>query len=410
MTSSLQQLQDMDPSLFLPAIDIEALPVERLAKARMAVLTHYLPPYMCRVLQHVARKVPHTKVLLSIPLEPNRNYTLDWGNLDVEVQKSVMLRRRWKHQAGFADELYVHVPYDTYGRLRRMRPDLIFSFELGFRSLASALYRRLHSSAQLVYCVCVSEHTEKGRGSSRWLLRRTLIRHADAITYNGPSCRRYLKQLGVSDDKLFPFPYAADDRNEPPQRLPSEPEPNRKLLVLGQLNQRKGVMQALDAVAGYARKHPSQCWDLTFIGSGPLSQALANFAVPANLKVNMAGSIDPTELPLKLNDYGVLLFPTLADEWGLVVNEAMRAGLPVIGSRYAQASTTLIDEGRNGWLFSPDNPDELHRCLQEVHATSADRMREMRESARITVSNITSQAVAGAACHMFDRLLQRNSQ
>ena len=406
MTSSVQQLQGIDPAQFLPHIDIEALPVERLSKAKMAVLTHYLPPYMGRVLQHVARRIPQTKVLLSIPLEPNRNYALDWGNLDVDVQRSVMLRRRWKHRAGFADELYVHFPYDTYARLRRMRPDLIFSFELGFRSLASALYRRLHSRTRLAYCVCVSEHTEQGRGGARWLLRRMLVRLADAITYNGPSCRRYLQQLGAPDSKLYPFPYAADDRTEPPQ-CERQHEPNRRLLVLGQLNQRKGVVQALEGVASYAQQHPEQSWDITFIGSGPLKSALESMSVPANVTAKVIGNIDPLELAPQLNEYGVLLFPTLADEWGLVVNEAMRAGMPVIGSRYAQASTTLIDEGRNGWLYAPDQPRELHACLAQVQALSSQRLREMREASRITVSNITSQAVAGAACHMFDRLLQK---
>ncbi len=405
MTSSLQQPHGADEAIFLPKIDIEALPSERLAKAKMAVLTHYLPPYMSRVLQHVARRIPQTHVWLSIPLEPNRNYQLDWGNLDVEVQKSVMLRRRWKHRVGFADELYVHVPYDTYARLRRMQPDLIFSFELGFRSLASALYRRLHPRTRLTYCVCVSEHTEQGRGGARWLLRRTLIRAADAITYNGPSCRRYLRKLGVPDDKLFPFPYAADDRTEPPLRE-RDHEPNRRLLVLGQLNQRKGVVQALETVASYAQQHRDQAWDITFLGSGPLKEALLAFSAPPNLKVHVVDSIDPIELAPRLNEYGVLLFPTLADEWGLVVNEAMRAGMPVIGSRYAQASTTLIDDCRNGWLYSPDQPHELRACLQRVATLTAEQMRGMRDGARISVSNITSQAVAGAACHMFDRLLK----
>ncbi len=324
--------------------------------------------------------------------------------MDVEVQRSIMLRRRWKHRAGFNDELYVHVPYDTYGRLRSMRPELIFSYELGFRSLASAMYRKLHSQTRLAYCVCVSEHTEQGRGGARWLLRRSLIRVADAITYNGPSCRRYLKRLGVPDEKLFPFPYAADDRTEPPLQA-RDAEPNRRLLVLGQLNERKGVLQALKSVSDYAVQHPDQQWDLTFLGSGPLKNALAAYPIPANLKLNMLGSLDPIEVAPKLNEYGVLLFPTLADEWGLVVNEGLRAGLPVIASRYAQASTTLIDEGRNGWLYTPDQPQELHRCLSQLYSLTADQMREMRDSARISVSNITSQAVAGAACHMLDRLL-----
>jgi glycosyltransferase involved in cell wall biosynthesis len=125
------------------------------------------------------------------------------------------------------------------------------------------------------------------------------------------------------------------------------------------------------------------------------------------LKVSCLGNIDPMELSSRWGEFGVMLFPTLADEWGLVVNEAMRAGMPVIGSRFAQASTTLIDEGRNGWLYSPDQPSQLHDCLSRLAALDAHQMQEMRDNARVTVSHITSQAVAGAACQMFDRLLQR---
>ena len=51
---------------------------------------------------------------------------------------------------------------------------------------------------------------------------------------------------------------------------------------------------------------------------------------------------------------GVLVFPTLADEWGLVVNEALAAGVPVLGSLYSQAVEELVRDGENGWTFRPD--------------------------------------------------------
>lgn len=388
-----------------PALAAEPVPKDRsLATARLAVLTHYLPPYTARVLQHVAAEVPHTRVLLSIPLEPNRNYALDWAGLDVEVQKNLMLRRPWKHRAGFEDELYVHVPHDTYGRLRRFKPDLIFSFELGFRSFASAVYRRLNPQVRLAYCVCVSEHTEFGRGTARWLLRKLLVRMADAITYNGPSCERYLKRLGVPSDKLFHFPYAADDRTEPRSADRHGAEPNRRLLVVGQLSQRKGVLPLLDTLAAYCRKHPDQAWDLTFVGTGPLEEAVRSRAYPANLRVHLRGHLSPSELAPQWAGYGIMVFPTLADEWGLVVNEAMRAGLPVIGSRYAQASTCLIEEGCNGWLYSPDQPSELEAKLAQLWRLSASQLADMREQARLSVAHITSRAVAEQACAMFRRL------
>jgi glycosyltransferase involved in cell wall biosynthesis len=373
------------------------------SEQRLAVLTHYLPPYTSRVLQHITEAFPRTHVLLSIPVEPNRRYALDWGNLNVEVQKSVMLRRPWKHRAGFKDELYVHLPYDTYAKLRRLKPDLVFSYELGFRSLASAMYRRLHSRSRLALCVCVSEHTEAGRGSSRWLLRKTLVNMADAITYNGPSCLRYLRQLSIPEHKLFSYPYAPDDRTEPPSRSHAL-EPNRRLLVVGQLSERKGVLKVVESLSSYCSRYPDQSWDLTFIGSGPLEQTLKHWNSPANLQLTLLDHMAPEELASNWHRYGVLLFPTLADEWGLVVNEAMRAGLPVLGSRYAQACEALIVEGSNGWLYSPDKPDELHSKLQRLAALTADELHVMRHSARASVAHITSRAVANLACQMLHSL------
>lgn len=376
-----------------------------LATVRLAVLTHYLPPYMARVLQHVKGSVGRMQVLLSIPLEPNRNYALDWGDLDVQVQKSLMMRAAWKHRAGFRDELYVHVPYDTLARLRRFRPDIVFSYELGFRSLASAVYRRTHPGSRLAYCVCMSEHTEQGRGHSRWLLRKTLVRMADAVTFNGPSCSRYLKRLGVPDRKLFHFPYAADDRLELPWRATDDREPNRRLLVVGQLSERKGIVPMIENLSAYCHNRPDLAWDLTFVGNGPLEHVIRQWRPPVNLKVSLLGHLLPHELAQRWGDYGVLLFPTLADEWGLVVNEALRAGLPVIGSCYSQAATTLIEEARNGWLYSPDDPTDLHRKLDQLASLDPARLGAMREYARASVAHLTSRAAADGVCSMFRTLL-----
>lgn len=375
----------------------------QMSQARLAVLTHYLPPYMARVLQHVSVEIPQLQVLLSIPLEPNRNYAIDWGDIDVRVQKSLMLRRPWKHKAGFQDELFVHVPYDTLGQLRKIRPDIIFSFELGFRSFASALYRMTHRKTRLAICVCVSEHTEHGRGSARWFLRRALVRMADAITYNGPSCKRYLERLGVPEHRLFPFPYAADDRTEPTHSTHIQ-EPNKRLLVVGQLSQRKGIGPLLDALSTYCEKHKNRIWDLTLVGTGPLEEELRLRKYPLNLQITFRGHVSPADLATQWQSYGVLLFPTLADEWGLVVNEALRAGLPVLGSKYAQSCTSLIREGVNGWIYAPDEPGDLESALDRIWDLSANQLSELRQNARRSVAGITSHAAADNALTMLREL------
>ena len=125
--------------------------------AKVVFLTHYIPLYQVRVLQEITKRIRDFQILLSTPIEPNRNFRLDWSGLNVEVQKTVTLRRRWRHaKAGFDDQLFVHVPYDTLKQLKRIRPDVVISHELGARSLAAARYCR-RSGARLVLATFMSE-------------------------------------------------------------------------------------------------------------------------------------------------------------------------------------------------------------------------------------------------------------
>ena len=123
----------------------ERLPV---VDARVVFLTHYIPLYQVRVLQSIAASVRDFHILLSTPIEPNRDFAPDWSGLDVTVQDTWTVRHRWKHRAdkksvGFDDQLYVHVPYDTSSRLRALKPDVVMSLELGARSMGAIRYLSL---------------------------------------------------------------------------------------------------------------------------------------------------------------------------------------------------------------------------------------------------------------------------
>jgi glycosyltransferase involved in cell wall biosynthesis len=372
--------------------------------AHIVALTHYLPPYIKEVMIEIAKQTRRFDVLLSTRLEPNRKFVPDFSGLDVTLQKSWMIRRPWNHGAGFQDELYVHVPYDTFSQLRRAKPDIIFSFELGVRSMISAIYRRLHHRSRLAYCVCVSEHTEQGRGAARLILRRWLIRQADAITYNGPSCLTYLKRFQVPDDRLFHFPYASMSATRYSGPLTRSNERSHRLVCVGQLIERKGVVPMLHGLIDFCRSKPENSIELTFIGHGPLEQALRETTLPSNLKVDFIGHVPPEDLCHELARHGILIFPTLADEWGLVVNEAMLAGLPVLGSVLAQACTTLIREGENGWLYDPREPTTLRDKLTKIMALNADELNKLRPVCKHTVDNITSSNSALQALEMFRKL------
>ena len=73
--------------------------------------------------------------------------------------------------------------------------------------------------------------------------------------------------------------------------------------------------------------------------------------------------VSPEEIPQLFAASDVLVFPTLRDCWGMVVNEALAAGIPVLGSRYAGAAEELIRDDELGRLIDPLAPDSLDAAL-----------------------------------------------
>ncbi len=411
-TSELQPLQrregkaqeERDENLVLPA--------------KVVFLTHYIPLYQVRVLQAIARRVQSFQVLLSTPMEPNRDFKLDWGDLDVSVQKTFTLRRRWKHRGidsstSFVDPLYVHIPYDTTRRLRELRPDVVMSLELGARSIGAIHYCRKHPETKSILCTYMSEHTETNRGWTRQKIRRRLLRQADAITYNGPSCKNYLQQLGADPDRLYRMAYAADDRTLYRGCIKRDDAATRhRLLYVGQLSERKGVLPMLNQVAEYCYHHSDQRIEIVLAGEGPLREQIESYNTPDNLTITLLGNIPPTDLAQQMIQCGATIAPTLADEWLLVVNEALQAGLPVIGSIYAQATTTLIQDGVNGWQYDPSQANSgdkqsLSRVLGQYFKTSPAELSDMRQRCRQSIQHCTPQWAASGAVSAIAQLISR---
>jgi glycosyltransferase involved in cell wall biosynthesis len=90
----------------------------------------------------------------------------------------------------------------------------------------------------------------------------------------------------------------------------------------------------------------------------------------------------------------LLVFPSLADPWGLVVNEAMACGLPVLCSQLAGCADDLIAPGETGWLCDPTDPAGLRDALN--HALGDPARAEL--GARAHTASASAQLRSRAAC------------
>jgi glycosyltransferase involved in cell wall biosynthesis len=363
---------------------------ESASNARVVFLVNFLSPNLVNVFREVDAMVGKLDVLVSIPMEANRNWKADHEGVSVTVQKTWTKRKLAKHPGGYTEELFVHLPLDTSWQLKRLKPDCVVSLEMGLRSVGASVYRHVWDRhCRHVLSIYGSERSEAGRGGLRRWLRRRLLSAADVVTYNGPSCKRYLLSQGAPQDRMLPWDYAADPAK--PYRgelFPFSSQPLR-LLTISQLIPRKGVLQAADTLAVWARSNPQHHVQWAIAGTGPDRDALSEKLFPSNVELTLCGHCDIATLQQLYASYPVNFFPTLGDEWGLVVDEALASGQLVLGSTHSQAVETLIRPGENGWKYNPDDPPSLLAALDQWASIPPNDADRMREQGRLSVAHRT---------------------
>ena len=134
-------------------------------------------------------------------------------------------------------------------------------------------------------------------------------------------------------------------------------------------------------------------WTLLFVGDGPLADAVdaARRACGAGAIARLP-ALRPDALAGVYAGSDLLVFPSLADPWGLVVNEAMACGLPVLCSRLAGCADDLIEPGRTGWLCDPTDSEDLRAAL--AHALTDPARAALGARARDTAKRFGPATLA----------------
>ena len=354
-------------------------PAKKLQKpiesSHVVILTNYMRRHHVLVFEEIKKRVGKLTVLLSTNMEPDRDWKAEWGDLDVVIQKNWMYTAKWKHSAGFRESNFIHIPIETVSQLRTLQPDIVFSYEMGMRTFLSGRYCK-SANIPMIMVGNMSEHIERERGPLRRMLRKFIRQSIDFATYNGPSCKRYLESLKIPEERLFHFPYAYDPTKTYTGPKTFSDGEEKRLLFCGALGQRKGILNFVEVLQRYAQEIPSSKIRLSIAGDGPLKAQVAEFAQP-NLVIEFLGNCTAEQLCEAYRVTDISVFSTLADEWGLVPIEAMKSGVPVLGSMAAQSIEAVGKEGQNGWFFDPNDSNSIYEGIERAFATTPERLAEM---------------------------------
>lgn len=355
---------------------------------KVVFLTNFVSPHVAPVLREIAGRVESLTTLVSTTMERDRSWNPDWQGLDVRVQRTLTLGNPKRHALGFRLSNYIHFPWDTLLQLATLRPDVVVTSEMGGRTIFSTLYARLFRRTPLVLSCSLSEHTEQGIGWTKGWLRRRLARQADQLVSSGSSGMRYLQSLGVPERRVSLLPYVALPTFQAGTIRPAS-ERIRKILCVGQLVERKGVSRFVDGLVKWLKTRPERALELWLAGEGPEREQLVRRALPNNLQIVFLGNVPAAQLRPVYEQVDLFALPTLADEWGLVTDEALWCGLPVLGSVYAQSVLDLVQDDVNGWSYDPLRPEDLDRALTTALETPRERLTVMRKAARASVEERT---------------------
>ena len=379
-----------------PTAPAESCAENEVLDVHAVVLTNYLRTHHVLALQEFSKRVRKLTILLSVAMEPDRGWEAKWQGLDVQIQKNLMWTTKWKHTAGFSEPNFIHFPIDTTLKLSKLKPDIVLSYEMGVRTMLASLYRMFHRKVPLVMIGNMSQHIEKERGLLRRTWRKLLCRGIDYYTFNGASCKRYLRALGIPEEQLFHFPYCIDDSTV----FEETAEPNRsssgetiKLLYCGAISERKGILHFSTVLSKWCLANPNRKIELSIAGSGELKDQVAETAND-NLKITFLGNCDTDQLRNAYGSTDICVFPTLADEWGLVPIEAMASGVPVLGSVLAQSVECCCTDSRDSWTFDPSKHGQIYDAVDRALNTSELDRKAMGDAARKAVAHI-SPATSG---------------
>lgn len=300
----------------------------------------------------------------------------------------------------------------------RHRPDVVvisgYSFPVSLAFLEAALKRKL------AVVVCSESNREDFVRSrmAEWVKGRVVRLCGAGLAGGGPQ-KSYLMDLGLPANRVFTGYNAVDnghfERGAARARESAEATrgafglPARYFFAVARFTAKKNLTGLITAYGGYLSKAGSEAPDLVIAGDGPLRTDLEDQILDRGLKerVHLVGAIAYDLLPTYYGLATAFVHASSTEQWGLVVNEAMAAGLPVLVSRRCGCAADLVKDGVTGRQFDPGSAEEIAGALEWAAGLGPVGLETCGQAAKQRVREWSPEAFA-AGMHSACKVAQGN--
>ena len=271
----------------------------------------------------------------------------------------------------------------------------------------------LRNSVPVVMMSESTEHDSKRSGWKEWL-KRQLLAGCSAALVGGSAHAHYITRLGMQPSRVFDGYDVVD--NDYFARTTREVRergnwlrvefglPKRYFLASARFIERKNLARLVKAFARSRQKTtsragPNDPWSLVILGDGPGRSQLEHLIAETGLGscVQLPGFKQYQQLPVYYGLASAFIHPSASEPWGLVVNEAMASGLPILVSDRCGCAPDLVRAGQNGFTFAPDDTEQIASLLMRL-ACAGGQLCTMSQASRRGISCWGPERFARGLC------------
>lgn len=290
-----------------------------------------------------------------------------------------------------------------YRLLDQINPDIIIAGAIAFPSGALAV-----AWGQKRKCkVIVFDDAKIEAVKRNWIIERikqAIYNGVDSMFYPAPEWEKTGEYWGFIPEQLF---YGIDvvdnDFWATPQIL--KYDWGNYFVAVGRQIPKKNYLSTVKAYCKYVEKVHNSAYKLVLIGDGPEHETIVDYVNQAGLTKNVLflPFLPQNELPaIYQNAMALCSSSNSSETWGLVINEAMACGCPIIASIQCGATNTLVDNGINGFHFSCEDIDRLSELMIKIHNLSDTERKLMKEASRSIIANWGLNRFAISCCEAID--------
>lgn len=338
---------------------------------RLVLLTEIIAPYRISVFNVLARRAG---LDLHVIFLAETDETLrQWRVYKNEICFSHQILPAWRWRAGKSSLL---INRGLWSALNQVSSQVIICG--GYNYVASweaLLWARRHGVAFVLWSESNGQDARRGRP---WVefLKTYFLRHCDRFVVPGRASFEYLRSLGSPEASILTAPDAVDNSLFATQAENTRVHatefreklglPSRFILFVGRLVPEKGIFDLLEAYAKLESSLRSEV-GLVFAGDGISKEELVQQAKRISPgAICFPGFAQREDLAGLYALAETLVLPTHSDPWGLVVNEAMACGLPIVVSSVAGCSADLVEDGWNGYVVPPRDSEKLSVAIDSL--------------------------------------------